>query len=259
MPAKPNAPQGERLQKVLARAGIASRRKCEAYILAGRVKVNGTIVRELGTRVRPDQDRIEVDGKPIASRGRHLYYLLYKPVGYLSTVSDPEGRPVATSLIPSQKRLFPVGRLDLYSEGLLLCTNDGELTQRLTHPRFEHEKEYLVLVQGRLTGSALDVLRRGITLEDEDTPAHAQVTRMRPGWSWRGASTPRGCHWIRVVLREGRKRQIRRMLRDLGYSVSRLVRVRMGNLRLGDLSAGQGRWLSRQESRALRRSAGLDR
>jgi len=251
--------EGERLQKVLAHAGVASRRACEELIVAGRVKVNGKVITELGTRVRPDEDLIEVDGAPIiAHRPQLSYYLLYKPVGYLSTVSDPHGRPTALSLVPTEERLYPVGRLDLGSEGLLLFTNDGELAHRLMHPRFEHEKEYLVLVQGELADEELERLRQGVHLEDRVTFVRAQVERLEPGYRWRREAVPQGCSWLRVTLREGRKRQIRLMLRALGYEVERLIRVRMGDLHLGTLQPSQGRWLSKREVLALRQSAGLD-
>jgi len=251
--------EGERLQKVLAHAGVASRRKCEELIVAGRVKVNGRVVTELGTRVRPEEDLIEVDGTPIiAHRPQFSYYLLYKPAGYLSTVSDPHGRPTALSLVPTEERLYPVGRLDLESEGLLLFTNDGELAHRLMHPRFEHEKEYLVLVQGALSEEELERLRRGVHLEDGVTFLRAQVEPLEPGWRWRREPVPKGCSWLRFILREGRKRQIRLMLRVLGYEVRRLIRVRQGELHLGTLQPGQGRWLSRNEVRRLRQSVGLD-
>ncbi len=253
------AQEGERLQKVLAHAGVASRRKCEELIVAGRVKVNGRVITELGTRVRPDEDLIEVDGAPIiAHRPQLSYYLLYKPVGYLSTVSDPHGRPTALSLVPTQERLYPVGRLDKESEGLLLFTNDGELAHRLMHPRFEHEKEYLVLVRGELSDQELERLRQGVHLEDGVTFVRAQVERLKPGFRWRREAVPPGCSWLRIVLREGRKRQIRLMLRALGYEVERLIRVRLGELRLGTLQPGQGRWLGKREIHALRQSAGLD-
>jgi pseudouridine synthase len=252
--------RGERLQKVLAHAGVASRRKCEELIVAGRVRVNGKVITELGTRVRPDDDLIEVDGAPIiAHRPQLSYFLLYKPVGYLSTVSDPHGRPTALSLVPSEERLYPVGRLDLMSEGLLLFTNDGELAHRLMHPRFEHEKEYVVLVQGVPSDEELARLQDGVHLEDGVTFVRAQVSRLEPDWRWRRERVPEGCSWFRVVLREGRKRQIRLMLRALGYDVERLIRVRMGDLHLGSLKPGQGRWLSKRETATLRQSAGLDR
>lgn len=248
---------GERLQKVMAYAGVASRRKCEALILAGRVQVNGQVVRGLGVRVRPEADRILVDGQPIVMPQVHQYYLLYKPVGYLSTVSDPHGR-AALELVPSKARLYPVGRLDLDSEGLLLFTDDGPLAQRLTHPRYEHEKEYLVLTEGALSAGDAARLREGLRPEGQEKALRAAVEILPPRWTWRGQAAPQGCGWVRVILREGHKRQIRLMLQALGYRVRQLIRVRMANLRLGDLAPSQGRWLSPAEVRELRRFAGLE-
>ena len=269
MPAESGDARGERLQKALAHAGVASRRKCEEMILQGCVRVNGQVVRELGTRVCPGIDRIEVSGKPILLGQNRLYYVLYKPVGYLSTVKDPHGRPIALDLVPSQARLYPVGRLDMDSEGLLLLTNDGEMTQRLLHPRYRHEREYLVLLRRRIADRDMKSFRRGISLDGEARLARADISRLRPGSRlgpgsrpnpgrrWRGEAIPRGWQWVRVILREGRKRQIRRMFQAVGYRVERLVRVRLGILRLGDLEPGQGRWLSHQEIIALRRHVGL--
>ncbi|MBN1399727.1 MAG: rRNA pseudouridine synthase [Anaerolineae bacterium] len=248
---------GERLQKVLAQAGVASRRKCEEYILAGRVKVNGEVVTALGTKVRPGHDLIAFDGQPIALQAQWHYYLLYKPVGYLSTAHDPQGRSTVLDLIPGHERLYPVGRLDLESEGLLLCTDDGELTYRLTHPRFEHEKEYLVCVRGEPDERAMASMHAGLLLPDEARPMRAQVQTMPEGWRWRAEPLPPDARWLRVVLREGRKRQIRRMLEAVDCPALRLIRVRMGPLRLGQLEPGQGRWLSGGEAREIRRSVGL--
>lgn len=247
----------ERLQKVLAHAGVASRRRCEEYIQAGRIKVNGEVVTQLGVKVRPAVDRIEVDGKPVVVPTEHRYYLLYKPVGHVTTASDPQGRPTALDLVPGADRLYPVGRLDMYSEGLLLCTNDGALANRLIHPRYEHEKEYLVLVRGGLTRDDISVLQRGLVLPDEERPARASIRMMPRGWRWRGDPLPRGCQWVRIILREGRKRQIRRMLGEVHCSVERLVRVRMGPLTLGELQPAQGRRLRPSEVSDLQRSVGL--
>lgn len=261
MPARPAADPGERLQKVLAHAGLASRRKCEEYIVAGRVKVNGKTITELGTRVHPDRDIVEVDGQPVVAQERKLlYFLLYKPVGYLSTVSDSHGRQTALSLVPSEERLYPVGRLDLNSEGLLLFSNDGELAYRLMHPRFKHEREYYVLVAGQVPNEELVHMRQGVQVEVEGQPhlLHARVNRLPPEYRWRKDLTPAGGVWLRVLLHEGHKRQIRLMLAALGHDLLRLIRVRFGALTLGDLAPGKGRWLSREEARELRRATGLD-
>ena len=236
---------GERLQKVMARAGVASRRKSEELIRQGRVAVNGRVVRELGTRVDPARDVITVDGEPLRLRAQHTYILLHKPPGVITTVHDPWGRPTVLDLVQTEARVFPVGRLDANSEGLVLLTDDGELAYRLTHPRFEHEKEYHVLVAGRPTRRTLERLRRGVRLEDGVTaPAKVEVLRRA------GRNT-----WLRIVLHEGRKRQIRRMAEAVGHPVRRLIRVRIGPLRLGNLAPGEWRHLTRREVEALREVA----
>ena len=252
-----NAAPFERLQKVLAHVGVASRRKCEEYIRQGRVQVNGQIVTELGLKVRPGVDCIAVDGRPLAWQVAQRYYMLYKPVGYLSTVHDPHGR-AARELVPTPERLYPVGRLDRESEGLLLFTNDGELAHRLMHPRYEHEKEYLVLVRGDLHETDLERLRQGIHIDAKDRAMRAEDVPLSASWRWRGESTPSGWRWVRIILREGYKRQIRLMLRALEFPVRRLIRVRVATLRLGDLAPAQGRWLTPEEVYALRRFVGLE-
>ncbi|MFP3896736.1 MAG: pseudouridine synthase [Anaerolineales bacterium] len=247
----------ERLQKVLAHAGVASRRTCEEYMLQGRVRVNGQVVTELGTRVRPGVDRITFDGEPVEVEQARLYYALYKPAGYVSTVDDPQGRPVVVDLVPTETRVYPVGRLDMDSEGLLLLTNDGQLTHRLTHPRYEHEKEYLVLIRGQITSDEIVRLEKGVRLQKE-RPARARVAQPGGQWRWRGQSIPQGCQWLRMILYEGRNRQIRRMLDAVGHPVERLVRVRMATLHLGDLHSGEGRSLDDGEVERLRRFVGLE-
>ncbi len=226
----------ERLQKVLARAGVASRRKSELLLRAGRVTVNGAIA-GLGDRVGPADD-VRVDGRRVRRREEHVTYLLYKPAGVLTTASDARGRPTVVGLVPSEPGLHPVGRLDRDSEGLLLLTTDGELTLRLTHPRYGHEKEYRVWCdEGRVGDGALARLREGVALEDG--PARALRARGAAG----------GCV---VVLSEGRNRQVRRMLEAVGYRVVRLKRTRLGSLRLGDLEPGRWRRLEVDELAALR-------
>jgi len=237
----------ERLQKVLANAGVASRRKCEELIRAGRVRVNEQIVSLLGTKVDPQHDLIEVDGQPISLRQSHVYLLVNKPPGYVSTASDPEGRPTVLDLVHSPARLYPVGRLDFTSEGLLLLTNDGELAQRLTHPSFEHEKEYLVWVDGVPTERALQHLREGIELEDGFT-SPAKIKQLQ---------SEKGGTWLNMIVHEGRKHQLRRMCEAIDHPVRRLIRVRMGPLTLGDLKPGQSRALTEQEKTLLIRSVGV--
>jgi 23S rRNA pseudouridine2605 synthase len=244
----------ERLQKTLAHAGVASRRKCEEWILQGRVRVNGQVVTQLGTKVDPIQDTIEVDGQAITLEDK-VYVLLHKPRGYLSDTRAFRGRPSALRLVPNRERLYPAGRLDARSEGLLLLTNDGELAYRLTHPRYEHEKEYLALVEGKPTGATLRRMQEGVEQEGETLRADAvqRLERLGPeaqrhGWE----EAPRGMAWLRILLHEGKKRQIWRMCAALGHPARRLIRVRIGPLELGDLSVGEWRYLTKGEVKRLR-------
>jgi 23S rRNA pseudouridine2605 synthase len=244
----------ERLQKIIATAGIASRRKAEELITQGRVSVNGHIASELGTKADPDRDRITVDGKPLRIPEQHVYLLLNKPRGYVSTVSDPEGRPTVMDLVKSVRaRVFPVGRLDYASEGLLLLTNDGELTQKLTHASSHVPKTYLVKISGRPTEEAIEKLRRGIRIGGAADPkfrarlkavttAPAQIKLFREG------ENP----WYEITLIEGRNRQIRRMFEQVGHNVEKIKRVRYGSLEL-DVEPGQFRHLTPAEVSALRR------
>ena len=231
----------ERLQKVLASAGIASRRDCEELIASGRVTVNGRVMHELGARVDIAVDTIEVDGKPIQPPGERTYIMLHKPVGVVSTADDPQGRPTVVELVESNARLFPVGRLDVDSEGLILLTDDGELTHKLTHPSFEVEKEYRALLNEAPSGDALRQWREGVMLYGERT-APAWVEVLEPA--------EQGV-WVRVVIREGRKRQIREVAKLLGYQVLRLQRIREDTLLLGDLPLGSWRHLTPEEVKAL--------
>jgi 23S rRNA pseudouridine2605 synthase len=231
----------ERLQKVLAQAGISSRRKAEEIIAAGRVTVNGRVVREMGVKVDPGRDRVTVDGIDAELTPRE-YWLLHKPVGVITTVDDPWGRPTARSMVPTAARVFPVGRLDADSSGLVLFTNDGELAYRLMHPRFEHGKTYRVRVAGRPDAEDLRRLRRGMRLDGRHT-APAEVAMLE---------TTNGDTWLEMVLHEGRKRQIRRMLSEIGHPVQALVRVQVGALELGDLPPGKARRLTPEERLALK-------
>jgi pseudouridine synthase len=238
----------ERLQKYLARCGVASRRAAERLIADGVVRVNGALVREMGRQVDPDVDRIEVNGRPVLAPAAMVYLAVNKPPGVVTTASDPFGRPTVMSLVPRIGRLYPVGRLDADSEGLLLMTNDGELANRVMHPRYGCEKEYRALVSVEPDEGLLDRLRDGVDLEDG--PAAADVEREA------GRRTPSAQTWLRLTLREGRKRQVRRMLAAVGLPVERLQRVRIGPLELGDLPLGASRPLSRSEVAALRASTG---
>ena len=218
--------EGERLQKVLASLGFGSRRACEILISEGRVKVNGTTA-ILGARVRPENDQVTVDGAPVGVRPGLVHYLLNKPRGVVTTASDPQGRPTVVELVPGEPRVFPVGRLDLDTEGLILLTNDGGLANAVAHPSTGVEKEYLVEVHGgRLSPSALRRLREGVELDDGPT-APARVAQPSPGV-------------VRITIHEGRNRQVRRMCAAVGHEVKRLVRVRIGPL--SDRRLGPGEW-----------------
>jgi pseudouridine synthase len=210
---------------------------------AGRVRVNGQPATEPGIKILPGVDEVRVDGRLVSPPASKVYVALHKPAGVVTTASDPQGRQMVVELLPDTlraQRLFPVGRLDLDSEGLLLLTNDGDFALRLTHPRYEQEKEYHALVQGRPTSAALEPLRRGLLLPGETRPtAPARARILRSG---DGETT-----WLAVTLHEGRKRQVRRMLAAVGHPVLRLVRVRVGPLRLGDLQPGRWRFLTAEE------------
>jgi 23S rRNA pseudouridine2605 synthase len=238
-------PDGERLQKVLARAGIGSRRASEELIADGRVTVDGDIA-ELGRRVDPELARIEVDGVPVVTRAGLVHYLLNKPVRTVSTVSDPEGRPTVVDLVPAEPRVFPVGRLDWDTEGLLVLTNDGDLTQLLTHPSHGVEKEYLADVDGVPSRATLRILREGVALEDGVTaPAEVRLVQSRDD----NAA-------IELVIHEGRNRQVRRMCEAVGHPVRRLVRTRIGALADRSLAPGEWRVLQPDEVRGLYAAAG---
>jgi pseudouridine synthase len=244
----------ERLQKVMAAAGVGSRRACEQLIAAGKVRVNGQLVSELGAKVDPAQVQITVDGKPVRLPQRHLYLKVYKPRGILGDIGDdPDGRRTVLDLAPDgMRRVFPVGRLDLHSEGLMLLTDDGELAHHLTHPRFQHPKTYYVLVEQRPSESALAQFRRGVDLpEGRSAPAQVRVAQQLPAELNLSAGPTQGV-WLEVVLREGKKRQIRHMTAAIGHPTLRLVRWAIGPLTLGPLKAGETRPLTRREVTELR-------
>jgi 23S rRNA pseudouridine2605 synthase len=235
----------ERLQKILARAGYGSRRSCEELISSGRVRVYGEVA-GLGDKADPNLDKITVDGRPIKKPEELIYVALYKPRGVISAVTDPSMRTAVRDLVPVEGTLYPVGRLDFDSEGLILMTNDGDLANRLTHPRYEHEKEYRVLVATHPDGDQLAKWRRGVVLEDgfKTSPAEVYVI------SKYGKGT-----WLNVILREGYKRQIREMGKVTGLPVVRIVRVRIGELRLGNLKPKEWRYLTPQEVTILKDAA----
>ena len=237
----------ERLQRALARAGHGSRRAAEGLIVAGKVKVNGKVA-TIGDKVDPTVDVVELQGVRVNLDPSVMYYALHKPAGVVTTMHDPQGRPDMRGLVPSDgPRVVPVGRLDRQTEGLLLLTNDGELAERLTHPRYGVEKEYLAEVEGRPTSAQLAALRAGVELDDGFArPATARIVDARAD---RGQ--------LRLVMTEGRKREVRRLLAAVGLPVRRLVRLRVGPVTLGRLRPGELRQLEPHEVVALSRAAGL--
>ncbi len=240
----------ERLQKILASAGICSRRKAEELILAGRVQVNGKVVTELGTRADAGRDHIRVDGKLLHGAERHRYYMLNKPKGYVTTVRDPQGRPTVMQLIRGGVRVFPVGRLDYASEGLLLMTNDGALANGLTRAAAKVEKTYLVKVSGKPPQAALEQIRKGIMIE-RGKPGSGEgrvLTAPAKLRLYRDAENP----WYELVLIEGRNREIRKMFEEIGHHVEKIRRIGYGPLVL-DVEPGEVRELTEQEVEKLRR------
>ena len=231
-----------RLQRIISQAGIASRRKGEELIRSGAVAVNGTIVTELGSKADPDKDRIEVNGRRIEPKQPRITVLLNKPDGYITSMRDPEGRPTVTQLVDDiPVRLYPVGRLDYHTEGLLLLTNDGELAQSIEHPSRAIDKVYKAKVKGIPSGASLKRLREGIVIEGQRTkPAKVQIADSRKN------------AWLEIVIQEGRQNQIRKMLEAVGHPVIRLIRVGIGFLRDSALKPGEYRFLNSQEIKRFR-------
>lgn len=242
----------ERLQKIIAAAGITSRRKAEELIAQGRVTVNGQLITELGTKADPDQDHIKVNGKLLRGAERHIYLLLNKPKGYVTTVADPEGRPTVMDLVKHVgKRIYPVGRLDYASEGLLLMTNDGELANFLTRAASHVPKTYLVKIAGHASEEDIDKLRHGIRIGSKPAMRGMQAVRTAPAQVniVREGENP----WYEVTLIEGKNRQIRRMFEEIGHHVEKIKRVRYGSLTL-DVEPGKFRELTPQEVASLRKA-----
>ena len=225
-----------RLQKFLSAAGVCSRRKAESYIIAGRVRVNGRVVTALGTRIDPDGDKVEFDGRRVSGPSRLIYIALNKPKGYVSSCSQPGDR-IVLDLIDLDTRVYPVGRLDRDSTGLVLLTNDGRIHHRLLHPSFDHEKEYEVTVSRPIADGALKKMARGVPVLGKRTRP-ARIKRVSAGK-------------FRIVLQEGRNRQIRRMVGKVGHNVVGLKRIRIGAIRIGRLAPGSWRYLSPKEERLL--------
>src|SRR4051812_37374130 len=245
----------ERLQKIIAAAGIASRRHAEQLITEGRVTVNGQIVSTLGSKADPENDHIKVDGKAVRIPEHHVYLMLNKPKGYVTTVTDPEGRPTVMELVRSKARVFPVGRLDWNTEGLLLFTNDGELTAKLTHASTHVPKVYLVKVSGQPSEHEIQQLRDGVMIGGEGDPVQGKLHRVRTAPAKvrevREADNP----WYEVQLIEGRNRQIRRMFEAIGHHVEKIKRVRYGPLTL-DVPPGEFRSLTLKEVQRLKSAIG---
>jgi 23S rRNA pseudouridine2605 synthase len=232
-----------RLQKLIAGSGLASRRKAEGLIAAGRVMVNGKVVTELGTRVNPERDHVKVDGKHLSAAQPFVYLMLNKPRNVVSTLDDPGGRTTVKDYLRGVSvRVFPVGRLDFDSEGLMLLTNNGDLAQALLHPRYHVPKTYLIKVKGVLTDEDIAQLEQGVRLEDGMTSA-ALVKKVRK---------VEANSWLEITIREGRKHQVKRMLESVGHPVIKLMRIRMGPLSLGHLESGEFRFLTDREANALR-------
>ncbi|RJP75296.1 MAG: rRNA pseudouridine synthase [Candidatus Abyssobacteria bacterium SURF_17] len=236
-----------RLHRFLALAGVASRRKCEQLIAAGRISVNGSVMRTLGTSVNPEHDSVTLDGEHVTIEQK-VYVLIHKPQGYLTSVTDARGRHTVSELVSTLPvRLYPVGRLDMDTEGVLLMTNDGELCHRLTHPRFGVEKTYHAEVLGKPSTEALEKLRTGVDIRNGKT-SPARVKLLKVG---REQST------LEIIIHEGRKRQVKRMCKAIGHPVVRLKRVEFGGIRLGNLTPGSYRLLSPSEVASLKKTAGL--
>ena len=246
--------RGMRINKLLASLGLCSRRQADEIIEAGRVRVNGEILITPGLRIEPGKDRVEVDGREVnlePQAGRFTYILLHKPIEVVSTVRDPEGRRTVLDILPPDlrgKRLYPVGRLDYFSEGLLVLTDDGNLANRLTHPSWNHARVYLVRVRGHVSEQALDAMGKGMRLAEGDTltPVKARILER-----------DRRSTLLELTLHQGINRQVRRMCRDLGLTILMLRRIQHGPLSLGELPKGKARALTADEARILRASVGL--
>ena len=236
-----------RLQKYLAEAGIASRRKAEELILAGKVQVNGVTVTELGTKVDDKKDEVYYNGKPVKNNERLVYIMLNKPVGYVSTAKDQFDRPTVVDLIKEDLgdvRIFPVGRLDYETEGLLLLTNDGDFTYKVTHPKFHTDKTYIATIKGGITISGINKLRNGVYIDDFKTsPAEAEILDAVDGHTY-----------IKITIHEGKNRQVRKMFAAIGCTVVGLQRIKIGNVELGNLPLGRWRHLTSHEVNYLMNS-----
>ena len=229
----------ERLQKYLANCGVASRRKCEEYILQGKVKVNGEIITELGTKVNPEKDVIEFENKKVKENTKYVYILLNKPIGYVTTADDQFGRDTVLDLVKIKERIVPVGRLDMYTSGALILTNDGEFVYKVTHPKHEIEKTYTVTVKGIVQNSEVEKLRQGVQIEDYITkPAKVKILK---------TDIEKDISRLEITIHEGKNRQVRKMCEAVGRKVLALHRSKIGNIAVKDLELGKWRYLTSKE------------
>lgn len=229
----------ERLQKYLANCGVASRRKCEEYILQGKVKVNGDIVTELGTKINPEKDIIEFENKRVKENTKNVYILLNKPIGYVTTADDQFGRDTVLDLVKVRERIVPVGRLDMYTSGALILTNDGDFVYKVTHPKHEIEKTYTVTVKGIVQNSEVEQLRQGVQIEDYTTkPAKVKILK---------TDIEKDISRLEITIHEGKNRQVRKMCEAVGRKVLALHRSKIGNIGVKDLELGKWRYLTSKE------------
>ena len=233
----------ERLQKYLANCGVASRRKCEEYIKQGKIKVNGEIVTELGTKINPEKDIIEFENKKIKQNSKNIYILLNKPIGYVTTADDQFGRDTVLDLVKVRERIVPVGRLDMYTSGALILTNDGDFVYKVTHPKHEIEKTYTVTVKGIVQNSEVEQLRQGVKIEEYTTkPAKVKILK---------TDTEKDISRLEITIHEGKNRQVRKMCEAVGRKVLALHRSKIGNIGVKDLELGKWRYLNSKEVEQL--------
>lgn len=233
----------ERLQKFLANCGVASRRKCEEYILQGKVKVNGKITTELGSKINPEKDIIEFENKQIKQSSKHIYILLNKPIGYVTTLEEQFGRDKVLDLVKVKERIVPVGRLDMYTSGALILTNDGHFVYKVTHPKHEIEKTYTVTVKGIVQDSEVEQLRQGVKIEDYITkPAKVKILK---------TDTEKDISRLEITIHEGKNRQVRKMCEAVGRKVLALHRSKIGNISVKDVELGKWRYLNAREIQEL--------
>lgn len=233
----------ERLQKYLANNGVGSRRKCEQYILDGRVMVNGIIIRELGTKINPDEDQVYFDGKKVENKNKKVYILLNKPIGYVTTVKDQFNRDAVMDLVKVQERVVPVGRLDMYTSGALILTNDGDFVYKCTHPKHEIDKTYTVTLKGIITKEEVDKLCTGVDIGGYVTrPAKVKILK---------TDLEKDISRLEIVIHEGKNRQVRKMCESIGRKVLALHRTKIGNIVVKDLPLGQWRYLKNNEIKSL--------